>query len=84
MKKTFVFDPDNSGELEISPIDLIEELAQAEAFPHMSHVIALFLAQAFAEMDTESLTLGFRKQTVEFCINEEGAHLIVENEVPIQ
>ena len=84
MKKTFAFDLDNNEELELSPIDLIEELAQAEAFPQMSQVTALFLAQAFANMDTESLTLGFRKQTVEFGLNEEGAHLIVKNEVPIQ
>jgi len=84
MKKTFVFDPEVSGELEISPIDLIEELARAEAFPQMSFVSALFLADLFNEMDTESLVLGFHKQKVEFSLNEEGAHLIVENEVPIQ
>ena len=84
MKRTFVFNPDNSEELEISPIDLIEELARAEAFPQMSYVTALFLAETFTDIDTESVVLGFHKQTVEFGLNEEGAHLIVENEVTIQ
>jgi hypothetical protein len=84
MEKPFIFDPDNCEKHDISLIDLIEELAEAEHLPQMSLVAAMFLADLFDEMDTEKLVLGFDKVTVEFRRTEEGASLIVKDEVTIQ
>lgn len=84
MEKPFVFDPDTCEKNDISPIDLIEELAGAGHLPQMQMVAAMFLADLLDEVGTEKIVLGFDKQTVEFCRTEEGANLIVKEEVTIQ
>ena len=84
METPFFFDPDTCEKHDVSLIDLIEELSGAGHLPQMQLVTAMFLADMLDEVGTEKIVLGFDKQTVEFHRTEEGANLVIKEEVTIQ